>query len=365
MPSLFGSGPADFARCLSGVTAAACFSGGRPSSRLTTVGATTPGAPGSLQYQTDGAGGVSLVWNVPTAGDPVVTYVIEAGSATGLANLASIVTNSSSPSFSAKGVANGTYYVRVRAQNAAGTSPPSNEIAVVVGSINTNSCTSPPNAPIGVKASVSGGTVVVSWNLSGGSSGPCGAPSSYKIQFGYAPGTSDIATVEVRENGFTATGVPVGIYYARVIAFNPAGPSAPSAEISFTVNGAPETNISGRWVGVAPFGLTFNADAPVCDLADDLVFDLTQAGATVTGTLTATVRAAKSDGCKAFGDGALKSTSDGDFFAAPTAGGISSVRLSFSRTTMFIGQAAGGRITGTVTNGDGSSTLGVFTVIRQ
>src|SRR5439155_15865978 len=62
------------------------------------------------------------------------TYVIEAGSATTRSDLANFRTNSVALTFTAGGVANGTYYVRVRAANSAGVSAPSNEAVLTVGS---------------------------------------------------------------------------------------------------------------------------------------------------------------------------------------------------------------------------------------
>jgi hypothetical protein len=57
-------------------------------------------------------------------------YRVEAGSAPGLSNLASLVV--ATPSFVTSGVPSGVYYVRVRALSAAGTGPASNEIVVAV-----------------------------------------------------------------------------------------------------------------------------------------------------------------------------------------------------------------------------------------
>jgi hypothetical protein len=71
-----------------------------------------------------------LTWTVPAFG-PVTAYIVEAGSATGLSNLAvANVGNVLTQSFS--GVPPGTYYVRVRAVNAQGASIASNERTVIV-----------------------------------------------------------------------------------------------------------------------------------------------------------------------------------------------------------------------------------------
>lgn len=227
-PSIVAASVVDLARCLQSSADAACFSGARPAVRAVAAGATAAGAPDTLTATSSGSS-VTLTWGAPASGDPVVTYVIEAGSASGLANLATFATNSAATTFSASGVGNGTYYVRVRAQNAAGTSAPSNEAILVVGSAG---CTSAPNAPSGLASSASGSTLTLSWNAP---SGGC-APTSYILQAGLTPGSSALANSNIGSvTRFVATGVGNGSYYIRVVAANAFGQSAASDEILATV----------------------------------------------------------------------------------------------------------------------------------
>ena len=73
------------------------------------------------------SGDVNLSWSAPSGGPPA-GYVIEAGSAPGLTDLASLnVGNVTSFTTTAPP---GVYYVRVRAVNDWGTSAPSNEVVV-------------------------------------------------------------------------------------------------------------------------------------------------------------------------------------------------------------------------------------------
>lgn len=90
------------------------------------------GAPGHARHlsATVRGGVVQLSW-LPPLTDPtgVAGYIIEAGSAPGLGDLASITVAAGTRAFSAV-VPPGVYYVRVRAANARGVGAPSNEVVV-------------------------------------------------------------------------------------------------------------------------------------------------------------------------------------------------------------------------------------------
>ncbi|HYB40500.1 MAG TPA: fibronectin type III domain-containing protein, partial [Candidatus Methylomirabilis sp.] len=91
-----------------------------------------PGPPSGLTASAVGSF-VTASWNAPTTGEAVTSYVIEAGSAPGLSDLGSFGTGTPATTASASDVPAGSYFIRVRAQNAAGTGAPSNEILLVVG----------------------------------------------------------------------------------------------------------------------------------------------------------------------------------------------------------------------------------------
>jgi hypothetical protein len=88
-----------------------------------------PDAPNALRSTVTGSN-VTLGWNA-SVGSPT-SYVIEAGSRFGAADLLVSDTGSTATAMVATNVAGGTYFVRIRARNACGMSAPSNEAVIVV-----------------------------------------------------------------------------------------------------------------------------------------------------------------------------------------------------------------------------------------
>jgi predicted phage tail protein len=200
---------------------------------------------------------VTLNWNAPTTGGLATSYVIEAGSSSGSSNLAVFDTGNDLTSFVAGGVPNGIYYVRVRARNAGGTSPPSNEVVVVVGT-----AINPPGPPTNLVVSVVNNSVNLSWTAP--TTG--GAVTSYVLEAGDAPGGSNLATFDTGNTatGFTAFAVPTGTYFVRVRARNAAGTSTASNEVVILVGvcSAPPSAPSPLTFVVAGNSITLNWTAP-------------------------------------------------------------------------------------------------------
>jgi hypothetical protein len=188
-------------------------------------GGALPGAPSGLSAIVNGST-VTLNWSAPSSGGAITTYVVEAGSARGLSDLATVPTNSTVTSVAFSGIPFGLYYVRVRGQNSTGPGAPSNEILLVVGS--------PPGAPLGLSATVTVPQIVtLTW-----SAPPTGDPvSNYVLEAGSAPGLTDLAYAPMPNAQTSAVfgGVPTGTYYVRVRAQNIAGMSAPSNELQVSV----------------------------------------------------------------------------------------------------------------------------------
>jgi hypothetical protein len=108
---------------------------------------------------------VSLFWTAPVIGTPPFTYIIEAGSGSGLANLAVLPTGSSATQFATAAPA-GIYFVRLRAQNACGVSGVSTEQVVSVG--NAGAPCTYAVSPAQITAPVTGGAIQVNVAAPGG-----------------------------------------------------------------------------------------------------------------------------------------------------------------------------------------------------
>jgi subtilisin family serine protease len=102
--------------------------------------------------------------------------------------------------------------------------------------IYTGGGTLAPGAPSGLVATSSGSSVQLRWNAP--TTG--GAPTSYTIEAGSAPGLSNLANFATGNTAtsFAASGIGAGTYYVRVRATNSAGASAASNEATLVVGAA-------------------------------------------------------------------------------------------------------------------------------
>ena len=175
---------------------------------------------GPIELTAAGAGvRTNLTWSRPPDawGDDVPSfYVVEAGTAPGIADIGSIsVGNATSYLVD---VPAGTYFVRVRGVGAGGASDPSNELVLQGPSV---------PGPVGLTASASGGTATLTWTAPSG-----GTPAThYVLDVGSAPGLSNLGVVNVGNVTSLSANVPPGVYHVRVRAANAAGTSTPSNEV--------------------------------------------------------------------------------------------------------------------------------------
>jgi hypothetical protein len=163
----------------------------------------------------------SLSWTAPASGGPPTSYVVEAGTTSGATNVVAYDMLSTATTFMAPGIPNGTYFVRIRARNAAGTSAPSNEITITGGS---GGCA--PGPPGTLSVTVAGPNVTFQWGAA------AGGPTSYVLEAGTSPGSSNLVAFDVGLTTQFAVTAPPGVYYVRVRARNACGSSAPSNEVT-------------------------------------------------------------------------------------------------------------------------------------
>ncbi len=181
--------------------------------------------PSALQATVSG-NLLTLTWLPPSS--PPGSYLIEAGSASGLTNIASVVVPAT-PTGLTTPVPNGTYFIRVRALTQGVASAPSNEVSVTIG------CSGAPPAPLGfgVTQGPSGNPVQFTWTP------PAASVSGFRLEAGSAPGLANVATVPLAgtASSFLVPNVPPGTYHVRLRAQNACGLSVPSAEVIVTVAG--------------------------------------------------------------------------------------------------------------------------------
>ena len=174
-----------------------------------------PSTPGGLTHTVNGSS-VQLSWQAAAG---ATSYVLEAGTASGSSNLlASDIGNVTTLGATA---APGTYYVRIRARSACGSSPPSNEVVVVVAGC------APTLAPATPSATVTNGTVSVSWGAVAGATG-------YVVEAGLSPGATNAGVFQVSGTSI-AGAAPPGRYYVRIRARNGCGVGPASSEIVIDV----------------------------------------------------------------------------------------------------------------------------------
>ena len=174
-------------------------------------------------------GGFTVTWSGTTAtlswtaavadaaADAPTNYVLEAGTTRGASDVARV--NVGNRSVFRAEITSGTYFVRVKAQNADGESEPSEELEIRAPGT--------PQAPTALMASGAGATVDLRWTASVGGF----AATSYVIEAGSAPGLSDLARIQVANLTRFTTTAPPGVYYVRVRGVNARGTSLPSNEV--------------------------------------------------------------------------------------------------------------------------------------
>ncbi|MGO8672686.1 MAG: PKD domain-containing protein [Capsulimonadaceae bacterium] len=202
----------------------------------------SPGAP-SVPTATAGSAQVTLSWGSVSAATSYGIYRATTSGAEGTTAVAA----SSGTSYTDAGLSNGvTYYYKIAAVNAAGTSAQSPQ-----------ACATPeppiPGAPTSLSATAGNGQVSLTWTGSAGAA----SYGIYRATASGAEGNTAIATAS--GTSFTNLGLSNGVtYYYTVAAINGGGTSAPSNEASAT----PEPPVPA-----APSGLSATAGNAVVSLS--------------------------------------------------------------------------------------------------
>jgi hypothetical protein len=184
-----------------------------------------PGTATSLAHSVTGTT-VSFNWTAPSAGGAVAQYLLLASVTPGGGPIATLPVSGSLTSVQVTGVPPGTYFVRIVATNAGGSSPASNEVTVVVDGPQT-----PQPPSLGVPVVGAGRLVTLSWAPGGG-----GTPTSYTIRVRLAPGGAVIASLPLGAGATTMSATaPPGTYFVSVVAANALGTSAESNQVTVVV----------------------------------------------------------------------------------------------------------------------------------
>ncbi len=219
-PTSFGLGQDSYSNNPAGVV----FGG-----RITVGAAGVPGPPTGFSVAASGSD-VRLAWGPPVSGGAPTGYTLLArlvpgGPVVGSLALGNVV------SFNLTGP-DGVFYVSLQGTNASGAGAESAQVAVALPA-----AVQPPNAPVGLTATVTGTTVVISWLPP-----PAGSiPAAYLVEAGVVPWFTraiGTATLPGPARSLVVTDVPDGVYYVRVAGRNAGGSSPPSAELTVVVGAA-------------------------------------------------------------------------------------------------------------------------------
>jgi fibronectin type 3 domain-containing protein len=227
---------------------------------------TPPSAPGTLTAA-GGLGQISLSWGAATDNVGVARYNVHRSTTSGFTpSTSNRIAQPTGTTYTDGGLAAGTYYYKVTAEDAAGNVGPAGNEASATATADTT----PPTAPTSLNAAGSAGQVALSW----GASSDTGGIAHYNVHrsttSGFTPSTSN-RIAQPSGTSYTDSGLSTGTYYYKVTADDNAGnTSAASNEASATVTTAPPSGV------VAAYGFDAGSGTTAAD----------QSGNGNTGTLS-------------------------------------------------------------------------------
>jgi len=188
----------------------------------TATGDTTPPtAPASLTASVAGAN-VNLAWTAATDNVGVAKYDVYRSTTSGFTpSVSNRIAQPTGTSYSDAGLATGTYYYKVAAEDAAGNiGATSSEASATIGD------TSPPTAPGSLTANVTGTSVALGWTAATDNIGV----ARYNVHRGTSSGFTPSAANRIAQPtglNYTDTSVPAGTYFYKVTAEDAAGNVSP------------------------------------------------------------------------------------------------------------------------------------------
>lgn len=185
-----------------------------------------PDAPVALSSVSTG-GSIVLNW-IPAATGPRPTgYVLEAGSAPRLANLARLRLGPSTTFFMAS-VPSGTYHLRVRAETPAGESGPSPDTIITPNAAGAAPCP-PVDIPQAPAFTLNARNLGFEWLAANGP-----PPNGYSFEAALSPGGAPIAVLPLSGTQL-AVGAPPGTFYIRLRAVGSCNTTLRGSEIRVVV----------------------------------------------------------------------------------------------------------------------------------
>jgi fibronectin type 3 domain-containing protein len=188
-----------------------------PVSALTAPDTTPPSAPGTVNA-TGGAGQVSLSWGAASDDVGVTKYDVYRSTTPGFTPDASNrIAQPAGTSYTDNGLAVGTYYYRLAAEDAAGNVGPSSDEASATASDGT-----PPTAPTNLSAGASGTNITLTWNAATDNVGV----ARYNVHSGATSGFTPTAANRIAQptgTTYTDAALTPGAYYYKVTAEDAAG----------------------------------------------------------------------------------------------------------------------------------------------
>ncbi|MEZ5284720.1 MAG: fibronectin type III domain-containing protein [Vicinamibacterales bacterium] len=177
-------------------------------------------------FTVDGTGTTAVLsWTPPVTG-PVLSYIVEAGSEPGFADVATLVVTAPATTVTVTDIQPGQYFVRVRAYGTNGPGAPSDTVPILMTP--SGRCIEPAGPPTIAPPLVAGHDVTVTWTAP--TTG--GVPDSHVIGAGHRPQSIDAGIIETGSAALTARVLADdGVYFVRVAGRNACGIGTPSNEV--------------------------------------------------------------------------------------------------------------------------------------